>query len=286
MKRLLIIAVTLVPLTLCPATASAFSFKWKAVPTDGSRTGVTAPNAANVTEALGTFKGKTYIAPNGVKYKKKSATAKAARLMMDAQPEMAYVKEVVGYCPKGLSRRGPESLLGNWSIDCMMACAEKEFGKHMDIGVTNHGGIRIDMPQGDVLVDDLLSMFPFNNYLCCLELRGSDVLKLFDAMADHMQAVGGVKVTIKDHKVQELLVGGEPVDPDKVYNLVTIDFLLNGGDGIFAGADALSIEASTVKVYDAIIANVRELTAAGKYIEAEPDGRVVNLDPKRRPSDF
>lgn len=273
MKKLIVL---LIASALALQPADAFGFKWKAVPVDGSRTGVTAPNATNVSEALGTFKGKTYIAPNGVKFKKNSATAKAAKLMLEAQPGMASVKEVVGYSPKGISRRG--DLLSDWSVDCVMRCAEAEFGEKVDVGIINHGGIRIDMPQGDVLVDDLLSMFPFNNYLCLVKLKGSDVAALFDAMAPRLQAVGGVKVTMKDGKVQELLIGGEPVDSDKVYNVATIDFVLDGGDGVFAGRNAIDITRSQIKVFDAIIANVRALTAEGKYIEQEPDGRVVKLD--------
>lgn len=255
--------------------AGAFGFKWRAVPTDGSRTGVTAPNTSNIDEALGTFDGRTYVAPNGARFRKNSATAKAARLMIDAQAEMAYVKEVVGYSPKGISRRN--GMLGAWSVDCLMRCAETEFGEKVDLGLMNNGGIRIDMPQGDVLVDDLLSMFPFKNYLCLVRMTGEDVMTLFKSMASRMQAVGGVKVTLKDGKIQELLVGGEPVDPQKVYNLATIDFVLDGGDGFFAG-NTLDVKRSQIMVFDAIIANVRALTAAGTLIEQEDDGRIVNID--------
>ena len=275
MKRFLILSLVLC-LALQPA--GAFGFKWKAIPTDASRTGITAAGTENVDEAMGSFKGRTFVAPNGRKFKKNTATAKAARLMIDAQTVVAPLKEVVGYCPEGLSRRGPSSLLGDWTADCLKAAAEKATGRHVDIAITNNGGIRADLPKGDVMVDDLMSMFPFKNYICYVTMKGEDVLNLFNSMAGHMQCVSGVKVTVKDRQVQELLIGGEPLDKEKVYSIGTIDFVLNGGDGIFAGRNSLELIQTDLKLYDGILAYVRELTASGKYIEQQADGRVVDLD--------
>ena len=55
----------------------------------------------------------------------------------------------------------PESALSNWFVDILMAKVEKLSGKKVDIGIANFGGIRVDMPQGDIILDDMLSMFPF-----------------------------------------------------------------------------------------------------------------------------
>jgi 2',3'-cyclic-nucleotide 2'-phosphodiesterase (5'-nucleotidase family) len=44
-----------------------------------------------------------------------------------------------------------------------MAKVERLAGKKVHVGVGNFGGIRIDMPKGDIILDDMLSMFPFKN---------------------------------------------------------------------------------------------------------------------------
>ena len=274
MKRIATAAITLIILV---QPAGAFGFKWKSVPVKAAMTGVTAPTATNADTAIGTFDGKTYVAPNGRRFKKKTSTARAAALMLEAQPAMADLKEVVGYCPEGMKRTRPENLLGDWLVDILMEATEKEVGKKVDIGITNHGGIRIDMPDGEVLKDDLLSMFPFKNYLCYLSMTGENVLKLFDAMADHMQVVGGVKVTTKDGEIIELLVGGEPVVPEKVYGIASIDFLLNGGDDIFVARNADSLIQTEILIYDAVLEYVNRVTAEGGMIEKELDNRVVVL---------
>ena len=273
MKRLF-----LAVLASCMAICSyAQNMQWSVIPMDGSRTGVTAPTADNVKEALGTVKGCRYVAPNG-KVFRRGSTRKVAKLMIDAQDEMAFVKEVVGYAPKAMIKRKPECELSNWSADILRAAVEKEFGRPVDIALTNFGGIRVDMPQGDVLLDDLLSMFPFNNYLTYVAIHGRDVRRLFEIIAGKgMEAVSGVEVTIKGRQLVDLKVGGQPVEDDKIYGLATIDYLLNGGDDIFAKNNAEEVLISDKIVYDGIIEHVRELKAQGRYIEAEIDGRVKVL---------
>ena len=275
---MLILAVS----SLAVLPAGAFGFKWKATRMDASRTGVVAPKADNVEEAMGHMKGRTYVAPNGRIFKGRTATAKVARLMLEAQPEMAGVKESVGYCPTGLVRSGAESQLGDWAADILLAGAEKESGKKMDISILNHGGIRIDMPQGDVLMDDLMSMFPFKNYLSYFTMKGSEVRALLASSARRIPVVGGVRVTVKDGELLEVLVGDEPLDDDATYNVASIDFLVTGGDNIFSGRQLDDLVVSDLLIFDVILARVRELTAAGLPIEQELDGRVTDLSERRR----
>lgn len=279
MKKSLLL---LLALSLAVLPAGAWGFKWKSIPVDASRTGVTCPSADNVEEAMGRMEGRNYVAPNGRVFKGRSATAKAAKLMLDAQPGMASVKEVVGYCPTGLERGGDESLLGDWTVDILMAAAEKEFGRKVDIGVMNHGGIRIDMPKGEVLMDDLMSMFPFKNYLAMVTMKGTEVKELFKRQSRRPQVLGGVKFVVKDGEILELLVGGEPVDDDRIYNVATIDFLLTGGDGIFSGRQFEETLESEQLVFDFIIDYVRELAAKGQPIAKERDGRVDDLTERKR----
>lgn len=277
MKRLILCAAS-VALSLGVAGAQNFEYGWKKIPIDGSRTGVTAPQADNVSEATGHFEGRTYIAPSGRKFRKGSATAAAARLILDAQPAMADVKTVLGWSTEEMNRKRPESTLSDWLVDELMRATADATGKHIDIGITNFGGIRVDMPQGVVIKDDLMSMFPFKNYLCYVALKGSDVRYMFEKLAEYrMEAVGGVKVTVKDHKLLDLEVGGEPLDDDRIYGVATIDFLLNGGDDIFVSRNARELIQTEITIYDAMEAYVARLKEEGKPIEYKTDGRVVML---------
>ena len=259
------------------AGAEGFQFKWKTVPMDGSRTGVTIPTADNAADAIGTVSKGVYTAPNGKVYKGGSTPA-VAQLMLDAQPSMAPVKEVIGYSDEEMTRRPPQCALSNWFIDILMELTETASGKPVDIGIYNFGGIRCDMPAGQVTVDDIMSMFPFNNYPTYVALKGSDVKAIFDFMAEtHPQVVGGVQFVVKDHKTESLLVGGRPLDPKKTYGVATIDFLLNGGDGLKIAKNAEELIITDKKVSDVLIPYIKQMTAEGKTIHGSVDDRVTIL---------
>ena len=213
---------------------------WSADPIDGHRTGVTASTADNVEEAMGYVKGRTYYAPNGKKFRK-GTVRKVAALMIGAQPAMAEVKQVVGYSTRVMTRTKPECELYDWFVDELMRATADSTGKKIDIGIANRGGVRIDMPAGEILCDDIQSMFPFKNNLCYVALHGRDVRAVLDQMAaTSFQILGGIKVVAKNGKIVSATVNGEPLDDDRIYGVATINFLLDGGDGYKVANNALA----------------------------------------------
>lgn len=274
MRRVLLIVSVF---ALSCLAAYAQEYEWSATAVDGSRTGCTAPSKDNIDEAVGTFDGKTYVAPNGTRHKKSSAAAKTARAVLAAQPKMARVKDVVARSAGSWDKGYPESELSNWLIDILIAKTEEVSGKKVHMGVSNFGGIRADMPQGEVILDDLLSMFPFKNHLVYLEHKGSTIRAILENMAaGRFQVLGGVRVVVKDGKIESVEIDGEPLDDDKVYGVTTVSFLLHGGDGLFMANDALKmVEYHDVFVIDAVLEHVYAQTAAGRPLEYKTDGRVT-----------
>ena len=49
-----------------------------------------------------------------------------------------------------------------------------------DIGVINGGGIRSGHTQGEITLNSLLSIFPFNNTVCAAEVSGQDILDFLE----------------------------------------------------------------------------------------------------------
>lgn len=259
-------------------------YQWRHVPMDGSRTGCVSPSKDNVTECLGYFKGGKYIAPDGSVHRRNSAVAKTARVVLDAQPKMARVKDVIAYSTEEMVSSYPESALSNWFVDILMDKVERLAGKKVDIGIVNFGGIRIDMPKGDVILDDMLSMFPFKNQLVYVEQSGKQIRAVLEGMAARrFQVLGGVRVVAEDGRLVSAEIGGEPIQDDKVYGLATISFLLGGGDGLSLDHNALSITTfDDVDVIDAILEHVYAETAAGRPIEYKTDGRVTVKGERKR----
>ncbi len=134
----------------------------------------------------------------------------------------------------------------------------------------------MDVPEGDVLLDDIVSMLPFANYLCYVKVPGSELRKVFEYMAEtRPQCVSNARIVIRDKKLVSAEIGGEPLDDSKYYGLATIDFLLDGGDGYKLARGAVDYVISDVKIGDAVLADIRALTAAGKPFEYKTDGRMV-----------
>ncbi len=251
---------------------------WKRTVMLGSRTGVEACTAEDVAEKLGVIDGSVYKAPNGREFQEGSATYAVAKLLIEAQPPMAELKQVIGHSTREMVRTYPECELSDWFIDELMRAAERKSGKKVEFGIANFGGIRVDMPAGDVLMDDIVSMFPFKNNLCFLELHGRDIRAMLEQFArTSWQVVGGARCVVKDGELVSAEIGGEPIDDDRIYGVATISFLLNGGDNIFAARNAVSLEMYDEYILDVMLPHVLSLTAEGKPIEYQTDGRIQFL---------
>ena len=276
MKLLRLFIVSFMVLASTSLTAQNLKTQWSKTVMDGSRTGCTAPNKDNVKEALGFIARGKYYSPSGKVYGKNTAVYKTAKVVLDAQPIMARVKDVIGHADMTMEKAYPESELSNWFIDNIMASVEDLSSKKVDIGIGNFGGIRSYIPEGEIILDDMLSMFPFKNQVVYVSHKGSTIRKWLEWMAKtKFQVLGGVKVVAEDGKLVSVEIGGEPLQDDKVYGMATISFLLHGGDDLRLADDALEVQGFDVDIIDIILKHVAEETAAGRSITYHKDGRVI-----------
>ena len=165
---------------------------------------------------------------------------------------MAYLKEAVAFSPEGLAKYSPESPLSNFIVDHLKAATERITGRHVDLAICNFGGIRCDLPKGNVLLDDVVSMLPFSNYATWLSVPGSELRKVFEQMAPRPLCVSGVQMEIADGKLLSVKIGGKPIDDRKYYGLATIDFLMDGGDGYKLARGAKDFVITDAKIGDII----------------------------------
>lgn len=266
--------VTAAVAVFAPRPESGPRFNWTRVVMDGSRTGVTSVGT-DIEAALGVFEDDAYVSPNGTRFTD-GIVPEVAAALVEVQPKMSHLKEHIGFCPEEMVAAAPESALSNMLVDALRAEGERVFGVPMDFAVTNFGGIRVPMPKGEVVLDDILSMFPFKNYVAYAKVKGKELRRLFDQFAmTSVQCISGAKLVIKDKALVSAEIGGKPLEDDRVYNVATIDFLLDGGDRIAIGAMADDVQLSDVLIKDFMLRYLRGLTAAGKNIEYAKDGRVI-----------
>ncbi len=155
----------------------------------------------------------------------------------------AEFARVVGRSDVDLVRQAmAESNVGN-----LIADAIREAGG-ADIGLQNGGGIRADLPAGDVTLEHLYTLLPFDNILVTMTLKGEHVLRLLETSGEQhtrILQISGLSVEYDlnrpaGSRVVRAGVNGEPVKPDALYRVATNDFLVAGGDRFTAfkeGAD-------------------------------------------------
>ena len=250
-----------------------FQYKWKRTTLDASRTGVS-PVIDDVDAALGVIKDSSYIAPNGAIYY--GRTKDVASLLISYQDKMDRVKEVIAHSSEYYSTHYPESELSNLLVDQLMLSVAKSSGKKIDVGLANFGGIRADLPKGDIILDDMLSMFPFKNKTVYLEIKGSDLKVMLENFAkSRFEVLGGMKILARGGKLISCEIGGQPLDENKTYSMATIDFLYKGGDGIKLKDVAMNVEGYEVNIIDFMLEYILAQTEAGNEISYKKDGRVV-----------
>ena len=257
-------------------------FEWQPVPMDGHRSGVKPITSENVETGLGVFTDSTFVLPSGAVYATDSDVAEVASILMEVQPRMAPLKVVIGHSARMMmnDRDNPDLPLGNLVADVLRDYGSKYAKVPMDFAVVNFGGIRVPMPEGAVTLEDISSMFPFKNYLAWCKVRGDQLSQLMADLAatPSFMAVSGAQVRVKAHQVESALVGGKPIDPSKLYNVATLDFLLDGGDKMRIGALSEKVTLSHVLIKEVMLSYVESMEAAGGIIDSAADGRVIMED--------
>lgn len=77
--------------------------------------------------------------------------------------------------------RSRETGIGNLCADAFRAAA------NADIALINGGGIRANLPEGEITCGDILSVMPYGNSLCCVKASGQDILDALEAASRDAQ---------------------------------------------------------------------------------------------------
>lgn len=180
-----------------------------------------------------------------------------------------------------LGKGKPESLLTNFLADLLLeqgkvVAQNNELKLTPSVSFFNYGGIRSSLPKGEITVGNIFELMPFENEMVLLELKGKQMKAFLDYIADHGGgSVGGVKMLIANDKATDVKIGGEKIDYNKNYCLVTNDYVAAGGDGLEMLEENQQFINSGVKIRDAIIVHLEELGNKNQHISPKLDGRIA-----------
>ena len=178
--------------------------------------------------------------------------------LMDKDPE---IKDLSGNAVRLV--RLTETNLGDLCADAYREIADA------DIAFMNGGGIRAGIEKGEVTYGEIIAVFPFGNNVCVIEATGQQILDALewgsrgvpeenggflqvsgltyeiDSTVDNpctADPEGNMTGISGKRRVGNVLVDGEPIDPDATYTLAGQSFvLLDNGDGYtcFDGCNVL-----------------------------------------------
>jgi 5'-nucleotidase len=143
--------------------------------------------------------------------------------------------------------RARECAMGNLVADAMLARVKSQ---GIDIAIANSGGLRASIDAGDVTMGEVLTVLPFQNTLATFQVTGQVVIDaLENGVSQHEDGAGrfpqvaGMSFAFDISKpagsrISDVMVNGAPIDPSKLYGVVSNNYVRNGGDGysMFKGA--------------------------------------------------
>ncbi|PTQ75592.1 bifunctional metallophosphatase/5'-nucleotidase [Celeribacter persicus] len=136
--------------------------------------------------------------------------------------------------------RAVECPMGNLVADAML---ERVKDQGIEIAIQNGGGLRASIPGGQVTMGDVLTVLPFQNTLSTFQVTGATMVEALEngvsEMADgagRFPQVAGMSFTVDPSaevgsRISDVMVGGAPIEMDKLYGVVSNNYVRNGGDG-------------------------------------------------------
>lgn len=194
---------------------------------------------------------------------------------------------VIARSAKDMSNSDHRGAFANWAADFglwygrhiadSLRRAGRDIGA-VDMAIMNVGGIRQPMMKGDVTEGQILSTFPFSNRMVIIAVKGSDIIKAMQAAALRGgEAISGnTRVVLdSDGNVIRVVIDGDEMDPEKTYNISTIDYVAQGNDDLTPLADHKELWAGGEIMSVPLLAYVRMLTRLGLEIDPDPTPRFV-----------
>ena len=190
---------------------------------------------------------------------------------------------VMGKVAHNMHPQRPESDLSNLVSD-ILVWAAKDYNEQPVLGIYNMGGIRADLVKGDVTYEDVLSIAPFENKICFVTLTGEQLMQLFTQIAargGEGVSKGAELVITKDNRLVSARLHGKEINPQAKYRVTTINYLLEGNDGLTAfisGTDKVAPDDPSNNSRFLIMNYFRDKQARGDEVDAQVEGRIVIKD--------
>ncbi|WP_298858013.1 bifunctional metallophosphatase/5'-nucleotidase [uncultured Sulfitobacter sp.] len=207
-----------------------------------------------------------------------------ARIAEMAAPLEEIRNKVVADTPEPIGGdravcRAQECTMGNLIADAMLA---RVADQGVSVAIQNSGGIRASIDAGQVTMGDVLTVLPFQNTLSTFQVTGAVLVEALENGVSQVEEgagrfpqVAGMSFAFDasapaGSRVSDVMIGGEAVDMEKLYGVVSNNYVRNGGDGY-----AMFKTAANAYDFGPDLADVTaEFLAANAPYKPYTDGRI------------
>ncbi len=151
------------------------------------------------------------------------------------------LNKIIAYAPENITKTDGKynTSLGNLMAKIVYEEANPVYkfrtNNEIDFVLLNHGGIRANISKGNITVNTAYEIMPFENSITVVKLKGSTVSKLIKFLieAKKPHPIYGIQIALgKNSKESTVLIQNKPFDENKIYNIATSNYLVNGGDNM------------------------------------------------------
>ena len=174
-----------------------------------------------------------------------------------------------------------------------------------DVAFINSGGVRVNIDKGDITVAEIKNVLPFGDTICIINASGQQILDALEwgchvtpKESGGFPQVSGMTFTVDtsindpckvndvglcdgingERRIKNLMINGEPVDPNKNYKLTTRYYTAyEGGDGYTAFKDCEILDIITSEDYSVVVDYIKENlngVISDTYSNPYGDGRI------------
>ena len=212
------------------------------------------------------------------------------KMLAPYSEKVSELTKVIGRLEGDLKKTGVGGgSLGQFVTNGIRAQAQAKLGKPVTLAIMNIGGLRKNViTAGGLRASDIFELLPFENALVALDVTGAQLAKIIEVVTKDAQAGARIQFKWNDRNRAEFISGKlldasgkeQEIDPNQIYTIVTIDYLLRVGGGAYAILqEAKSQTPLNITLRDAIMDYVKSETAAGRPIRNTLDDRFVQIGP-------
>ncbi len=187
------------------------------------------------------------------------------------------MSDIVGYSDKNMHSDRPEGLLNDCTADILLT-ESRLFDKTVAAVFINVGGLRSPIHKGAITRGDVYKLFPFQNTLCLMTLKGSDLRSLLKEIAHRNgEGISGINMVItRDHQLVSARIKNADLDDNASYRIATIDYLAEGNDGMPSFRKGTNrIFPDNALLRDLMINYLRTLKKENIHLNPHLDGRIT-----------